>query len=690
MSKFEDFIVEIGTEELPPKDLQNLANSFATSLQQQLADAGINFGAVSIFTTPRRLAVMIKELAPQQPEQSISKRGPALAAAFNPDGTPTKAALGFAHSCGVEMEDLTKQETDKGAWLFFAQTVAGQKTDLLLPSMIEKSLTQLPVKKYMRWGLGEVAFVRPIHWILMLHGSKVVPTKIWGITSDYLSWGHRIHSPKPIRINTPASYEQQLESEGKVTVDFAKRQQSILQQIETIAKQENATPVIDSDLLTLVTGLVEHPVALLATFQEDFLRVPKECLISAMQDHQKCFALLDANGKLLPKFILISNLSSTDPQTVIRGNELVMHARLADAAFHFDNDKRTSLASRTEKLKTIVYQQKLGSLYDKVMRIEKLAEQLAPSVGAELAITKRAAFLCKADLLTNMVYEFPELQGIMGYYYALYSDEPEAAAIAIKEHYLPKFAQDALPSTPAGIALALADRIDTLVGLFGIGNIPTGEKDPYALRRQALAVLRILIEKNIDLDLQAIFAQAAANYGGKIADAVPLLVDFCLERLKSLYLNDGIPAKTFAAVAANNITNPADFHKRLQAVNEFQQLEAASSLAAANKRVQNLLDKTSLINLHDFPKVDPKLMTTEEEQALYDALLNKESELIPLFNKADYAAILRTLATLQSPVDNFFTNVMVMVDDDKVRINRLNLLQRLRNLFLQVADVSLL
>lgn len=688
MSKVQDFVVEIGTEELPPKDLTILVTSFAKSIVEQLTTAAISHGTVIPYVTPRRLAVFINDLGESQPEQKIEKRGPALSAAYMDDGTPSKAAEGFANSCDVTIEQLTKLETDKGSWLYYEAIVPGANTIDLLPDIVTNALRQLPIKRNMRWGTGELSFVRPVHWVLMLYGKTVVNGNIFGFQPDNITFGHRIHAPAPIKIASADQYAVKLEKDGMVIPDFAKRKEYIRQQIMDIAAIEEANAVIDPELLTTVTGLIEHPVALLAKFDSAFLRVPKECLISAMQDHQKCFALLDQEQNLLPKFIVISNLSSTDPETVVYGNELVMHARLADAAFHFDSDLKITLASRVEKLKNIVYQKQLGTIYDKTIRMQNLAKHIATSVGAEIPVVERAAKLCKADLVTNMVYEFPELQGIMGYYYALHDGEPEDVAKAIVEHYQPKFAQDELPITPAGIALAIADRVDTLVGMFGIGKAPTGEKDPFALRRQALALLRILVDKELELDLLELFEFAIAQYAGKIKDPAADLLLFCYERLKAWYLTEDVPAKVFASVLANKPTSPADFHRRIIAVLEFQHLPAAASLAAANKRVQNILAKSQAAKLSD--NIDPGLLITPEEQTLYKALQEKNAEITPLMNTANYTAILQSLASLQSPIDSFFEHVMVNAEEQKLRENRLQMLHSLRKLFLQVADVSLL
>lgn len=681
ITKFADFLFEIGTEELPPKELPNLVNALANNLLNSFTESGLNFANTQTFAAPRRLAVLVKDLQLQQPKQTISKRGPAITAAYNPDGSPTKAALGFASSCGVDMQELTKQETDKGAWLYFEQTVAGKQTIDLLPEIVTKAINKLPIKKPMHWGTGEFAFVRPVHWILMLLDKQIVNAKIFNLATSNYTYGHRIHCPKAIKILQPSTYAEQLFTEGKVIADLNTRKEKIIELTNTLAHKENGQAVINDNLLDMVTGLVEWPVALMAKFNPEFLTVPKECLISSMQDHQKCFALVNQDEELLPKFILISNLESTDPQTVIRGNELVMNARLADAAFYYHKDLQHTLHSRVEQLKTVVYQKKLGSVYDKIIRLERLAIFIAKHINADPKDTARAALLCKADLLTSMVYEFPELQGIMGCYYAKHDNEPVEVALAIQEHYLPRFSQDSLPNLPISICLALADRIDTLSSMFSIGMEPTGEKDPYGLRRQALAVLRILIEKNINLDLKALFDQAQPSFTEQ-------LLKFSFERLKAWYLADGVPAKTFAAVMASNITSPLDFNRRIIAVTQFQALPAATSLAAANKRVQNILEKITDYTVNT--DINNNLLTAGAEQELYQELQAKEQAIKPLVSTANYAEILQTLSTLQNSVDNYFTNVMVMVDDQAVRNNRLNLLHRLRNLFLQVADVSLL
>lgn len=703
MNKTQDFLVEIGTEELPPKDLHDLAASLNFNISMLLKEHGIQFDTNSTiyFATPRRIAVIIKQVAVQQQDQTVERFGPAISAAYDANGAPTKAALGFASSCGVNIDQVSQKDKDNIVKLYFTQKVLGKETVSLLPGIVEAALKKLPIKKYMRWGNGDVSFVRPVHWIVMLFGKEIVPCTIWGISASNISRGHRILGDNGIKIESPDTYAKQLEEQGKITPNFEIRRERIRADINKLAMQANGTAVIDEELLNMVTGLVEHPVALIANFDANFLRVPGECLISAMQDHQKCFALKDSNGNLLPKFILISNISSTDPQTVIRGNELVMHARLADAAFYFDKDQKQTLASRREQLKNVIYLKKLGSIYDKTERIKKIAEYIQSNCysSEDLKSIHQAAMLCKADLLTNMVYEFPELQGIMGSYYAKHDGENAAVALAIEEHYKPRFALDTLPTSNIGTIVALADRIDTIVGLFGIGNFPTGEKDPYGLRRQVIAVLRLLTENNINIDLKSLLAFANTLYDGATTSPTEQYFEFFSERIKSWYLSKSIDARTIAAVLTTLSNNPdpksdlvdyspSDIDKRIHAVAKFRALPEAASLAAANKRVQNLLEKSAQGSNNNVAAVDAKLFTNPEEITLYQAVEQKEKEIAPFVSNGDYSTVLQSLATLQAPVDAFFNNVMVMDEDIAKRNNRLNLLNRLRNLFLKVADIS--
>lgn len=696
MSKVEDFLVEIGVEELPPQQIESLVAAFSQHLQSYLTTEGILFNTdgVKTYGTPRRIAVLITAVATQQQDHVIEKRGPAISAAYAADGTPSKAALGFAEACSVAIESLTELKTDKGTWLYFSRKVAGQKTIDLLPTLVQKALDALPIKKPMRWGNCKYAFVRPVHWILMLFGTEAVKANIFGIDASNFSYGHRIHAPQAIKISSPSNYAKQLAG-AKVISDFSERRTYIEEQITIIANKEHGAAVIVPELLNMVTGLVEHPVALLASFNKDFLRVPKECLISAMQDHQKCFALLDKQGNLMPKFILISNIDSTDPQTVIHGNELVMNARLADAAFYYDKDEKNTLESRVEQLKTVLYQKKLGSLYEKVLRIQKLAAFIADKINVDVTLTKRAAYLCKADLLTNMVYEFPELQGTMGKYYAKHDGEPEMVAKALEGYYKPKFATDNVPVHGIDIALALADRIDTLVGLFGIGLIPTGEKDPYALRRQALAVIRILLENKISVNLLDLFRAASENYLDlNLSNFEHDLCGFFNERMKSWCLSNNVQPQIFSAVepSIDKAYNPLDLYKRINAVIQFQNTPASISLTAANKRVRNLFKNTSaeLIAKLSNTDINQQLLSSDEEKQLFAAINKKAQEIAPLLQQSNYVEALVLLASLQEPIDSFFDKVMVMVDDDNVKINRLLLLKELRRLFTEVADISVL
>jgi glycyl-tRNA synthetase beta chain len=728
MQSVQDFLIEIGTEELPPQEIDRLSIAFDKELKNLLDEKKIAYdksAPATYFGAPRRLAVLIKDVAAQQEQQVTARQGPLVSAAYSADGKPTQAGLGFAKSCGIDMAQVTTMETDKGPKLYFEETVAGQPTEQLLAGIVEQALKKLPIKKYMRWGNGDVSFVRPVHWIVMLFGKDVVKGSIFGIATGNASYGHRILSGKAITITAPDKYEDLLEKQGQIMPNFAKRKKQIAEQIA--AKALEVKGVIYQgpnyeQLLNTVTGLVEHPVALLAEFDKDFLRVPSECLISAMQDHQKCFALVDknkptnenGNPNLLPKFILVSNISSTDPKTIIRGNELVMHARLADASFYFDKDRKQTLESRRELLQNVTYVKKLGSVYDKTERITSLALDInhalreIPEYRNEDFVVNdaqltRAAELCKADLLTSMVYEFPELQGLMGCYYAKHDGEDEGVALAIEDHYRPRFAEDVLPESKLGILIALADRIDTIVGMFGIGNFPTGDKDPYGLRRQATAIINILIKKDLDLPLKTLFMKARSvggEYGKNVTAPSKEYFEFFSDRLKALYLARGIQPQTIAAVMATvshdpkefskaDEYRPVDIDKRITAVQNFQKLTAAASLAAANKRVQNLLEKSAQ-NTNVANSVNENLLSAVEEKNLYQAIIDKENTIAPLLEDQDYTGVLQLLATLQEPVDAFFNNVMVMDEDPAKRDNRLSLLQRLRNLFLKVADVSLL
>ena len=683
-----DLLVEIGTEELPPKALPTLSAAFTDGISQGLQAAGLTPAEVIAYAAPRRLAVWVKEVAAQQADQTIEKRGPAIKGAFDAEGKPTKAAEAFAASCGVNVADLGTLETDKGAWLVFRQTQAGQATPELLPAIVEKALAGLPIPKRMRWGAGAAEFVRPVHWIVMLADNAVVDAEILGIKTGRESRGHRFHAPDAITLNSPSDYAIQLGS-ASVVAKFEARRDMIKHKVEQLAKRLGGQAVMPEGLLDEVTALVEWPVPVAGKFEERFLDVPQEALISTMQDNQKYFALVDANGKLMSHFITVANIESRDEIQVAQGNERVIRPRFSDAEFFWTQDKKQPLASRAEQLKSMVFQQKLGTLYDKSQRVAQLAASIAQALNADQALATRAAELGKCDLVTHMVFEFTELQGIMGRYYALHDGEPAEVAQALDEQYMPRFAGDALPSTTTGTILALAERLDTLTGIFGIGQKPTGAKDPFGLRRAALGVLRLLIEKQLPLDLAVLLDKAADGLSAQLASkpATNETLDYVLERLKGYYQEQGINGALVDAVAALKVSQPLDFDRRVKAVAAFRQLSAAESLAAANKRISNILKKVD----GELPaQVDASLLQLPAEQALAAAVQAQQAKVEPLFAQGDYEAALLSLAELREPVDKFFDDVMVMADDLALRNNRLALLNSLRSLFLRVADLSVL
>ena len=684
----QDLLVEIGTEELPPKALPTLSAAFTDGIIKGLTEAGLQAETVIPYAAPRRLAVWVKGVAAQQADQIIEKRGPAIKGAFDAEGNPTKAALAFAASCGVTVAELGKLETDKGAWLVFRQQQAGQATAALFPAMVEKSLAALPIPKRMRWGSGTAEFVRPVHWIVMLADDSVIDAEILGIKTGRESYGHRFHAPEAVSITSPATYAAQLQS-AFVVADFAARRDTIREQVQITAASFGGTAVMPEGLLDEVTALVEYPNAVAGKFEERFLDVPQEALISTMQDNQKYFALVDANGKLMSHFITIANIASRDVARVAEGNERVIRPRFSDAEFFWTQDKKQTLASRRDGLKTMVFQQKLGTLYDKSARVAQLAAYIADQLGADAALAVRAAELGKCDLITNMVFEFTELQGIMGRYYANHDGEAAEVAAALDEQYMPRFAGDELPASTTGQILALAERLDTLAGIFGIGQKPTGAKDPFGLRRAALGALRLLIEQQLPLDLADLLDKAADNLTAQLGSkpATTETLDYILERLRGYYQEQGIGADVVEAVAALKPTQPLDFDRRVKAVAAFRQLSAAESLAAANKRISNILKKVD----GELPQtVNADLLQLPAEQALAQAVQAQQDKVLPLFASGDYEAALLSLAELREPVDTFFDEVMVMADDVALKDNRLALLNSLRGLFLRVADLSVL
>lgn len=691
MTQHRDLLVEIGTEELPPKALKKLMAAFASGIEDGLAKASLEFGTVRPYATPRRLAVHIEALITTQADRLVERRGPALNAAFDGNGLPTKATEGFARSCGVAVEQLEKLETDKGTWLVFRATQPGCATKDLLASIIEQSLAALPIPKRMRWGSSRVEFVRPVHWVVLLFGDEVVDAEILGVKTGRETRGHRFHHPAPMYLAEPAAYAPLLETEGRVMPDFAARREAIYGQVQEKAVSVGGTAVIDDTLLDEVTALVEWPVALLGQFEERFLSVPQEALISTMKGNQKYFHVVNGAGKLLPYFITVCNIESRDADKVRAGNERVIRPRLSDAAFFWEQDRKHPLLNRLEKLKSVVFEEKLGTLYDKTMRIKHLAGTIAEGAKDPLqpnakASAEDAATLCKCDLLTHMVSEFPELQGVMGRYYAKHDGKDGQMAQAIEEHYLPRHAGDALPQSLPGQAVAIADRLDTLAGIFAIGQAPSGDKDPYGLRRAALGALRILIECRLDLHLTGLIGVAAANLPCSIdADVQKQLYDFMMERLRGYYHEQGIRPDIFEAVLAKDPSRPYDFDRRIHAVKAFRDLPEAESLAAANKRIVNILRTAK----DEIPAIvnEPRL-TERAEHDLFRKITELHGEVKALFERGNYEGAMKLLASLREPVDTFFDKVMVMVDDAALRTNRLALLKQLAELMNHVADIS--
>lgn len=684
-----DFLVELGTEELPPKALKNLMNSFAESIEAQLREVELSFTAVKAYAAPRRLAVLVEGLAAQTPSKDLVVWGPPAAIAFK-DGEPTKAALAFAEKNGIAPSELTAESDGKAEKLVARITTQGQAVQGLLGGIVNNALAQLPIAKRMRWGAKRAEFVRPAHWLVMLYGSDLIDAEVLGIKAGRESRGHRFHANHAVTIASAADYAETLRKEGHVEADFAARQALIVEQVNAKAQEIGGTAVIGSDLLDEVTSLVEWPQALRGQFEERFLAVPAEALIASMKEHQKYFHVVNSEGKLLNYFITVANIVSKNPSAIIDGNERVIRPRLSDAAFFFETDKKTTLDSLRERLKNIVFQAQLGTVYEKTERVAKLAAHIAGLTQANAEWAERAGLLCKSDLVTNMVGEFDDMQGIAGYYYAQNDGEADEVALAMNEQYLPRFAGDSLPTSTTGTLIALADRLDTLTGIFGIGQLPTGSKDPFALRRASIAVLRLLIEKNLPLDLRELLSVAAAQHANlsTTGDAlVEQVLGYMLDRFRNFYEDENVAAEVFHAVAAKNLSQPLDIHQRVLAVNNFSKLPEAAALAAANKRVSNILSKNAVT---EGLSINPSLLSDEAEKTLAAAISDKQAIVAPLFAAHSYTQALTALADLQAPVDEFFDKVMVMCEDVATQQNRLALLQALRALFLEVADISLL
>jgi glycyl-tRNA synthetase beta chain len=689
MSNTNDFIVELGTEELPPLSLEKLSRAFHDNLLSLIDEAGLTHQKSYYYASPRRLAVIIDDLAEAQENKTINRQGPAVQSAFDKDGNPSPAAIGFAKSCGVNVDDLNQIETPKGNRLAFEINEQGKPAKELLPALVQKALTKLPIAKAMRWGNSEHSFIRPVKWLLMLQGEKVIPCSLYNCDASDQTRGHRFMSKGNITIPCAKEYLPLLESHF-VIADFNKRKVIIEQQILELASGLSANAVITPELLNEVTALVEWPVALAGDFEAEFLSVPQEALISTMATNQKYFHLEDDNQKLLAKFITVANVASSNPKIIIKGNEKVIRPRLADAKFFYEQDRKHSLLSRTPKLGNVIFQKDLGSVLDKTLRIQKLATSIASLSGIDCTKISAAALICKSDLLTDMVGEFPSLQGIMGSYYAINDGECAEVAAAMNEIYMPRYAGDKLPSTETGLYLALADRLDTLTGIFAAGLIPTGNKDPFALRRATLGILRLIIENDLPLDIKMLIDLAAENFTTiTVSDECKnLIINFFNGRLKAMYLEKGFPSTVIQAVQVLEIHSPIDNDARIKAVNIFNEIEQAESLAEANKRVANILSKNAAdFDLHT---INPALLSTEPEQNLFNSMNELNIEVKELCTAGKYSQALTLLASLKPAIDSFFDSVMVMDEDLKLRQNRLALLNQLRNLFMAIADISCL
>lgn len=689
----QDFIIELGTEELPPKALKSLSGAFERELTGLLKVYQLKFFSSKVFATPRRLAVLVQTLVERQDDQICEKIGPSVESASDQDGNPTPAAIGFAKSCGVQIEELKTITKDKKTKLYFSEKTQGKKTLEILPNLIKTAISNLPIQKKMRWGSSREEFIRPVHWVMALYGNSVIDLEVFGVKSSNQTFGHRFHTKKTITITAPEKYEQILEESGYVVASFEKRRKKIKSLIEAEASKRDAVGIIDPNLLEEVTGLVEWPVALTGNFDEDFLKLPAPSLILSLQSHQKTFCCNDIDGNLLPIFIAISNLKSKNPKEVVKGNERVIRPRLADAAFFFDTDKKVRLDSRLENLKTVIFQKELGSLYNRSIRIAEISGQVASRLGIQSDTASRAGLLSKCDLISNMVGEFGDLQGIMGKYYAEHDGESSEVASAIEEQYLPKFSGDEVPQTEIGCVVSIAEKIDTITGLFSIGQPPTGSKDPFALRRAAIGLLRVIIEKDLDLDLCDCIEIASKSFSTESGIVVTgnqkdKILVFLFDRLQAIYLAEGMTSEVFQSVLSIKPTKPADFDRRIKAVAAFSQLDDSRALSDANKRVLNILSKNSLVGEHAV--VNEALLVESAEIALLDSLKRIEGTVEPMLLELNYVGALRSLVVLRKGIDKFFEDVLVNCEDKKVRENRMAILLQLRSLFTRVADISLM
>jgi glycyl-tRNA synthetase beta chain len=685
--QLQDLLVEIGTEELPPTALRRLAEAFSAAFREQLDQAHLAYSDIESFATPRRLAILVRDLASRQPDQKLVRKGPALRAAYDADGQPTKAALGFARSCGVTVADLNREETSKGAWLVFRQNQPGRSTADMLVAMVQVALDALPIPKRMRWGDRDDEFVRPVHWVTILFGQEQVPGTLFGIRAGRETYGHRFHHPQAISIPRASDYATVLRTAGNVEPDFDRRKTMIRDQVRALAADGGGEAILDDDLLNEVTALCEWPTALMGDFDAEFLEVPPEVLVETMQKHQKYFPLVDGDGLLQPRFITVSNIESSDPDQVRGGNERVIRPRFSDAAFFWEQDRKQPLAAFAPALERVVFQERLGTLAEKSARVGQIARHVAGLLGVDEELASRSAQLAKCDLMTQMIFEFASLQGLMGRYYAQGSGEDECVAAAMEEQYLPRHAGDALPQSDCGRVLAVADKLDTLVGIFAIGQRPTGVKDPYALRRAAIGLLRILIETPLPLDLKDLLEFTAEELRDKVdaGAAASEVFDYSMDRLLGYYQDQDIGSDVVESVLAVTPTVPSDIHRRIIAVKSFASLPEAESLTAANKRIRNILRKSGESRPGE---VVPGSLREEAEKRLADRVTELDAVISPLLHSQDYTGVLKALSGLREDVDAFFDEIMVMVDDAMLRRNRLALLRSLEALFLRVADIS--
>lgn len=687
MAERDNLLVELGCEELPAGSVLALATSLGQQLQQALKDDAFEPGDVRVFATPRRIAALVNNVKVRQDDREVERRGPAVAAAFDDNGDPKPAANGFAKSVGVDVSELDRLKTDKGEWLYYKLMQPGETLALRLPQMLEKVFAAMPMPKRMRWSDVDVEFLRPVHWCLVLHGDQALDGQLMGLSFGRRTRGHRFHSPDWMDINTTEDYESTLLEKGSVIADYATRREAVIKAVTENAKSYGAVAVMDEELVDEVTALVEWPVAIAGTFEDEYLEVPKEALIQTMQENQRYFPLLSEDGSLKAGFITVANIASSDPDMVRKGNERVVRPRLADAMFFWQQDQKKTLESHLETLKKVVFQQQLGTLYDKTERLVVLAGAVANELGFDVEKCERAALLSKCDLMTEMVYEFAKMQGIAGRYYSALEGESKDVSDALEEQYLPKQAGDKTPSTPTGQVLAIADKLDTLAGIIGIGQMPSGTKDPFALRRTSLGLLRIIIEHRLDLDLAGLLESAKSALGDKLEKPgqVDEALDYILERLRAYYLDQGVSSDVIDAVMAEKTTRPLDFEKRITAVNEFRAMPESISLASANKRIRNILKKADSEILDT---VDYSVLQDEAEKNLFKSLESVSANVEPMFARGDYEPALRALAELREPVDTFFDKVMVMAEDESVRRNRLALLNQVGNLCSRVADIS--